>query len=85
MKELKATLWGDLFKGFNEISQLLNAYRVHIENLNSKGKEEELDDYIHNQMGVLRSICDSHLAKIQHSLTSHIVEWKNKKNNTQEE
>lgn len=79
MKELKQLIWNDINKGFDEINQLLNAYKFSLESLVGKSKDEQLEEFIDNQMSILRSICDSHLSKIQNNLIKQILDLKNKK------
>ena len=83
MKELRNFIWGDLMRGFTEIQYLFSAFQCQLENLNGKGDKESLEEFLENQMSVLRSICDSHLAKMQVNLVKGTGEWRKKKEKDQ--
>lgn len=78
MKELKQNILSGLDKGFSQISQMLNVYKSFLENLNSKSKEDEVEDFIHEQMDTLKAFCLSHLSMIQNDMIKNVVDWKKK-------
>jgi uncharacterized protein YjgD (DUF1641 family) len=79
MKELKNMIWTDLMKGFSEIQFLFSAFQLHLENLNGKGNEEEIEEFLENQMTVLRTLSDSHLFRMQSNIIKGANDWKHKK------
>ncbi len=78
-EECRIFLWDKLNNGFDEIAQLFNAYKLHIEYLNGKRKDEAIEEFLEKQIQVLKSLCDSHLTKVGAHLINTVEEWR--KNN----
>lgn len=78
MKEIRNIIWGDLVRGFTEIQHLFEAFQFQLENLSGKSDKESVEEFLDNKMSVLRSICDSRLAKMQADLIRGTSEIKKK-------
>jgi hypothetical protein len=84
VKELKISVTLDLNKGFNDIIQLLNVYKLHLDSNINNSKELEMESFIFEHMETLKSLCLSHFSKIQSDLVSSVLDWKNRKNQQKE-
>lgn len=78
MKDFKSSVTNELNNGFNEISNLLNVFKLYIELQYSKNKDEAMDEFFVNQMRSLESQSILQYRKVCDSLLKTRSEWKNK-------
>lgn len=80
MKDLKYNIGIEMYNGFSELNQFFLVYKNYIENFTGKSKDQNIEDFISNQMNVLKSMTISHLDKLHLELIKFSKDWeKNKK------
>lgn len=84
MKELKTNITNEISKGFSEIIQLLNIYKAHLDMNTGKTKDEDVENFIFEQMETLKSLCMSHLSRVQSEMVSNVLSWKKRKQEKEE-
>ena len=78
MKEYKNCVTSELNNGFNEISNLLNVFKLYIEMQHVKQKDEVVDEFFITQMRSLEAQAILQFRKVTDSLIRTRSEWRNK-------
>lgn len=78
MKDFKGSISNELHLGFNEVHNLLNVFKVYIETLTGKQKDETMDEFFVSQMKSLENITITQFRKVTDNLIKTHAESKNK-------